>query len=301
MSIYKFHPQIKRAIWGRETWTVSAIAGSESVVAEGDEVGCTLGDIVEKHGAALLGKKNYERFGDNFPLLIKFIDANLDLSIQVHPTDGLAKQRGFTFGKNEIWYVMSAEFDATMIVGFKEKLSKEDYAKVVEDGTFEKYVNRMPVHAGDVFYIPAGRVHGIGGGVRIAEIQQTSDLTYRIYDYHRKDKNGNERQLHTELAKEAINFDDVTEDPRTKYSREADKANLLEQTHDFTVAYSRIDKGTKFSTHDSFVILICTRGIGQVNDELINQGDVVLISADMGEFECSSIENFEFIQTYIDL
>ncbi|MBR4131154.1 MAG: mannose-6-phosphate isomerase, partial [Bacteroidaceae bacterium] len=208
MDILKFSPIFKPTLWGSETWVVSAVKGSESIATNGIDKGLTLPEIVARYGADFLGKKNFEKFGNDFPLLIKFIDARQDLSIQVHPDDALSAKRHGKMGKNEMWYVVDADRGSQLIAGFRQKIETSDYAQKVADGSIEDDLNKVNVSEGDCFYIPAGRVHGIGAGMVIAEIQQTSDVTYRIYDYLRRDRDGNLRELHTELALEAINFQD---------------------------------------------------------------------------------------------
>ena len=232
----KFEPILKQTLWGGEkiipfkhlnetltnvgeSWEVSAVDGSESVVSYGSDKGMTLPEMVRHYKEELVGEANYARFGDKFPLLIKFIDAKLDLSIQVHPDDALAKKRHNSFGKNEMWYVISADPGAKLISGFSQEITPKEYKERVHDGTFAQVLQSCPIQPGDVFYVPAGRVHGIGAGAFVAEIQQTSDITYRIYDYNRKDKNGKTRELHTAQAVDAINFADVQDDFRTSYDR----------------------------------------------------------------------------------
>ncbi len=183
MDILKFNPIFKPTLWGSETWVVSAVKGSESVVINGANKGLTLPEIAQQYGTDFLGKKNAEKFGTEFPLLIKFIDARQDLSIQVHPDDALSAKRHGKKGKNEMWYVIDADRGSQLIAGFRQKIELVDYAQKVADGSIEDDLNKVSVNEGDCFYIPAGRVHGIGAGMVIAEIQQTSDVTYRIYDY----------------------------------------------------------------------------------------------------------------------
>ena len=196
-----------------ESWEISGVAGSESVVADGKDKGLTLTALIDKYGASLLGEKNYKRYGDSFPLLIKFIDAHDDLSVQVHPDDELARKRGSKFGKTEMWYVLGAAPGARLANGFNREVNPDEYEGLVNSGEIMDVLNFNPVKPGDTFFIPAGRVHAIGKGAFVAEIQETSDITYRLYDYKRKDKDGNERQLHTKEAFEAINFKDTEGKP----------------------------------------------------------------------------------------
>ena len=231
--MYKFQPILKSLIWGGEkiapykgiatdqrnigeSWELSGVKDNESVVAEGPEAGTSLPELIARHGAALLGKANYGRFGEEFPLLIKFIDARQDLSIQVHPNDELAWERHKSKGKTEMWYVVSADKDAHLRSGFSKQVTPAEYEASVGDNTITDILADYKIAPGDVFFLPAGRVHSIGAGSFIAEIQQTSNITYRIYDFNRRDANGNTRELHTELAKGAIDYT-VLPDYRTHY------------------------------------------------------------------------------------
>ena len=221
--MYKFQPILKSTIWGGEkivpykhiasdqkqvgeSWELSGVKGNESVVAGGPEAGTTLPGLIARHGAALLGKANAARFGQEFPLLIKFIDARQDLSIQVHPNDALAWERHKSKGKTEMWYVVDADKGARLRSGFAKQVTPAQYEASVADNTITDLLAEYEIHPGDLFFLPAGRVHSIGAGAFIAEIQQTSDITYRIYDFNRKDADGNTRELHTELAKGAIDW-----------------------------------------------------------------------------------------------
>ena len=225
MNLYpfKFQPILKSIIWGGseiskfknldevedgigESWEVSAVKGSISVIKNGELSGTSLDELIKEAKGQLVGEKVYEKYGNKFPLLIKFIDAQDDLSIQVHPNDELAKKRHNSFGKTEMWYIVKAKPDAFVIPGFKEKITPEQYLEKVKDNTFTDTLQKQYVKKDEVYFLPAGRVHAIGSGCFIAEIQQSSDITYRIYDYNRKDANGNPRELHTELAKDAINY-----------------------------------------------------------------------------------------------
>ena len=224
MRPLKFHPILKQTLWGGEriipykelasglsrvgeSWELSGMPGSESVVAEGPWAGSTLSELIGRFGAELLGKANYARFGQEFPLLVKFIDAREDLSIQVHPDDELARKRHGKSGKCEMWYVLEAEPGASLLTGFSRPIAPAEYERRVADNTLTDVLNRQAIASGDVFYLPAGRVHSIGKGSFIVEIQQSTDNTYRIYDFDRRDAAGNSRELHTELARVAIDFE----------------------------------------------------------------------------------------------
>lgn len=236
MRPLKFHPILKQTLWGGEriipykelaselsrvgeSWELSGMPGSESVVAEGPWTGSTLPELIGRFGAELLGKANYARFGQEFPLLVKFIDAREDLSIQVHPDDELARKRHGKSGKCEMWYVLEAEPGASLLTGFSRPIAPAEYERRVADNTLTDVLNRQAIASGDVFYLPAGRVHSIGKGSFIVEIQQSSDITYRIYDFDRRDAAGNSRELHTELAREAIDFES-SENSRITYAPE---------------------------------------------------------------------------------
>ena len=250
--IYKFKPLLKQTLWGGdrlitfkhlstlpsqlaqnigESWEISGVPGQETVVAEGPDAGKTLKELVNERQAALVGQENYERFGDEFPLLIKFIDAQQDLSIQVHPNDETARRQGLKRGKTEMWYVLDGKPQARLYNGLKQQLTPETYQQKVADGTIAEALACYEAREGDVFFIPGGRIHTIGAGCMIAEIQQTNDVTYRIFDFNRRDKNGNLRQLHTREAAEAIDFT-VQSDYRTPYTaRRASAAHQLSLFH----------------------------------------------------------------------
>lgn len=303
----KFEPILKQTLWGGdkiipfkhlnetlpnvgESWEVSAVEGSESVVANGADKGYTLPEMVRKYKEELVGEANYARFGNKFPLLIKFIDAKLDLSIQVHPGDELAKKRHNSFGKNEMWYVIAADKGAKLISGFAEEITPKEYKDRVHNGTFAEVLQTCAIEPGDVFYVPAGRVHGIGAGAFVAEIQQTSDITYRIFDYNRKDKDGKSRELHTSQAMDAINFSDVQDDFRTEYERiQNEPVEMVASPYFTTSLYDMTEEITcDYSELDSFVIFICVEGSCRLTDDNQNEitlraGETVLLPAAVQE------------------
>ena len=290
MEILKFNPIFKPTLWGSETWVVSAVKGSESIVLNGADKGLSLPEVVARYGASLLGKKNADRFGNEFPLLIKFIDAQQDLSIQVHPNDELSARRHGKMGKNEMWYVVDADRGSQLIAGFSRKVELEDYARKVADGSIENDLCKVPVAPGDCFYIPAGRVHGIGAGMVIAEIQQTSDVTYRIYDYLRRDRDGNQRELHTELALEAIDFSDITDDPKVHYTELRDEIVELVATPYFVT--SELKLGSTFKRRyfgiDSFRVYMCIDGAccflsPESQGVFLHAGESLVVPASMPE------------------
>lgn len=268
-----------------ESWELSGVKGDESVVAEGPDAGMTLPQLIARDGAQLLGKENFERFGEEFPLLVKFIDARQDLSIQVHPNDEMAWERHRSKGKTEMWYVVAADEGAHLRSGFSRQVTPAEYEASVADNTITDILTDYIIHPGDVFFLPAGRVHSIGAGAFIAEIQQTSDLTYRIYDFNRRDAQGNTRELHTELAKQAIDYT-VQPDYRTHYEKTQNAPVELVSCPYFTTRlYDLTEPLTAdYSTTDSFVVAICIEGKGVLADDSgrevpVHQGETVLIPA----------------------
>lgn len=320
----KFEPILKQTLWGGdkiipfkhlnetlpnvgESWEVSAVEGSESVVANGADKGYTLPEMVRKYKEELVGEANYARFGNKFPLLIKFIDAKLDLSIQVHPSDELAKKRHNSFGKNEMWYVIAADKGAKLISGFAEEITPKEYKDRVHNGTFAEVLQTCAIEPGDVFYVPAGRVHGIGAGAFVAEIQQTSDITYRIFDYNRKDKDGKSRELHTSQAMDAINFSDVQDDFRTEYERvQNEPVEMVASPYFTTSVYDMTEEITcDYSELDSFVIFICVEGSCRLTDDNQNEitlraGETVLLPAAVQEVTIvPEGQRVKLLETYV--
>ena len=320
MELFKFEPLLKQTIWGGnkivafkhiqsdmenvgESWEVSGVPGDESVVANGECKGKTLNEVLAEMKQKLVGEENYKRFGDRFPLLIKFIDARQDLSIQVHPDDETAHRQGKAMGKTEMWYVMDSDEDASLKVGLKKKITPEEYARMVEDDTICDALGNYKVKSGDCFFIPAGRIHAICSGSFIAEIQQTSDVTYRIYDYKRKDKNGNYRELHTKEAAEAIDYT-VLDDYRTQYTPVKNEATQLVSCPLFTTAvYDLTEPMTlDYSELDSFVILIALKGEGSIltssgNSYSFREGESILLPATT---EMVKVEgNIKFLETFV--
>ena len=298
----KFEPILKQTLWGGdkiipfkhlnenlpnvgESWEISAVEGSESVVANGADKGLTLPEMVRKYKEELVGEANYMRFGNKFPLLIKFIDAKLDLSIQVHPNDELAWERHKSKGKTEMWYVVAADEGAHLRSGFAKEVTPEEYEASVADNTITDILTDYKIQPGDVFFLPAGRVHAIGAGSFIAEIQQTSNITYRIYDYGRVGADGKPRELHTELAKGAIDYT-VLPDYRTHYRPEYDKRVELVSCPYFTTSLYDLTRqqGVDLSRLNSFVVVICLEGSGTLTSDAgssvsIHQGETVLVPA----------------------
>lgn len=300
--MYKFQPILKSTIWGGEkivpfkglasdqksvgeSWELSGVRGNESVVAGGADAGMTLPELIARDGARLLGKANYERFGEEFPLLIKFIDARQDLSIQVHPNDELAWERHRSKGKTEMWYVVAADEGAHLRSGFARRVTAAQYEASVADNTITDLLADYEVRPGDVFFLPAGRVHAICTGCFVAEIQQTSDITYRIYDYGRRDAEGRTRELHTELAKEAIDYE-VLPDYRTRYEAAENRPVGLVACPYFTTDLYDLTEAVAIdrSADDSFLVVICMEGKGTLVDDrgermAVHQGETVLVPA----------------------
>ena len=299
----KFNPIFKSMIWGGdkvrqykaidtdqknigESWELSGVPGNESVVSNGEFAGRTITELIKEYGPELLGRHVYETCGEKFPLLIKFIDARDDLSIQVHPDDAMAQAvHGQPFGKTEMWYVVSADKDAHLMSGLSTEITPEEYVSRVENNTITDVLCDYKVTAGDVFFLPAGRIHSIGKGCFIAEIQQTSDLTYRIYDFGRLGLDGKPRELHTELAKEAIDYS-VLDDYRTMYDGTLNEVTPLVKCEYFqTNLLDLTDKvSMEVKSNDSFMIVICLEGNGELMDSVGNvvslkQGEIVLVPA----------------------
>ena len=270
-----------------ESWELSGVKGNESVVANGPLAGHTITELACEYKEVLLGKKVYEATGTEFPLLIKFIDARDDLSVQVHPDDTLAgKRHNGSKGKTEMWYVVQADEGAHLMAGLSRQTTPQEYESKVNDNTVTEILKDYKVREGDTFFIPAGRVHSIGKGCLIAEIQQTSDITYRIYDFGRLGLDGKPRELHTELAKDAIDYT-VLDDYRTHYPQVTDSENTLVSCKYFTTSLFDLSQSvTKdIASLDSFLIAICIDGQGTISDGhgntiQIRKGETILLPAD---------------------
>lgn len=310
MELYPlvFEPILQDRIWGGkklktylgktnlptettgESWELSAVEGNVSIVKNGSYSGTLLTGLLEKYPQEILGTKVHEKFGSQFPLLFKFLDAREDLSIQVHPNDELARQRHNSFGKTEMWYVMQADPGSRIIVGFKEKSGPEQYLEHLENKNLIDLLNEVEVKAGDVFFLETGTIHAIGAGIVIAEIQQTSDITYRVYDWDRVDANGKSRELHIEQALDAMNYN-VTETQK-QYSKEINKSNNVVDCPYFTTNYLPLDGASAIvKDGNSFTVYICTEGEyvlkNKENSYSFKKGDTVLVPAAMSEFELS--------------
>ena len=296
-----FQPILKERIWGGtklktylnkpisseitgESWELSSVPNDVSVVNNGILKGKNVNELVELYPNEFLGSEVLERFGKEFPLLFKFLDAKQDLSIQVHPNDALAKKRHNCLGKTEMWYVLQADENARLIVGFKENSTVEEYKKHLDDNTLVSILNEVSVKAGDVFFLETGTIHAIGAGIVIAEIQQTSDVTYRVYDFDRVDAQGNKRELHTKLALDALNYS--TTNAQVFYQSKINKSTKLVDCKYFkTNIISLEDLFHWKKTKEAFTVLMCTQGEFELEFEnettKYKIGDTILLPADL--------------------
>ncbi|MDM9631991.1 type I phosphomannose isomerase catalytic subunit [Robiginitalea aurantiaca] len=303
MNLYplKFKPILKERLWGGEklrevlgkdftsaeigeSWEISGVEGDVSTVANGPYEGKSLNDLISAHPEDLLGSDVVNRFGLAFPILIKFIDAKKDLSIQLHPDDELARKRHNSFGKTEMWYVMDADPGAELIIGFKNDLSREEFQKAMDSKSLTDYLHYEPVQSGDTYLINSGKIHAIGAGILLAEIQQSSDVTYRVYDFDRRDSQGNLRELHTDLAVDAMDFK-KKDDFRIQYSRALNRESPMVSCEYFKTSYLDLDSETtmEFEDQHSFTVLICVQGNAQLVmgswNVPVEKGETVLIPA----------------------
>lgn len=323
--MYVFKPLLKQTIWGGETitafkdletdthsigesWEISAVKDFLSVVADGKDEGKTIIQLLDEQKEKLVGKDVYAHYSNTFPLLIKFIDARQDLSIQVHPDDKTAMMRHGSLGKTEMWYIIKADEDSFISAGFKQPVKKEDYNRIIQDHSITEVLNKETVRVGDVYFLPPGTVHSLGAGVFVAEIQETSDITYRIYDYCRKDAQGKERELHTEQAKEVIDFSSRN-NHKISYKENRDKRVELVNCPFFT---TNIIKATKsyhadYSKLDSFVVIMCIDGEATITENgidgkeqrIIKQGNTVLIPATTQSIDLEPINICKILEVYI--
>jgi mannose-6-phosphate isomerase len=300
----QFEPILKERIWGGEklnsvlnkpitskstgeSWEISTVEGDVSVISNGTLKGISLNEVINNFPKEVLGTTVFDKFGKQFPLLFKYLDAKTDLSIQVHPNDELAKKRHNSFGKTEMWYIMQADKDARIIVGFKNNSNSQEYLSHLENNTLLDILDEVNVKKGDVFFLETGTVHAIGAGLLVAEIQQTSDITYRLYDFDRVDSEGNKRELHVELALEAINYNKV--ETQKNYSKEVNVSNEMVNCPYFTTNYLNLSGELKVSKlPTSFTVYMCTEGVFQLeyNQEQYHysKGDTLLIPATMTDF-----------------
>lgn len=300
----QFNPIFKERIWGGEklktildkpitskitgeSWELSTVEGDVSIVANGTLKGKSLLELIDTFPEEILGLEVYKKFGKQFPLLFKYLDAKEDLSIQVHPNDVLAQKRHHSFGKTEMWYIMQADENAKIIVGFKEKSNAAEYLHHLKNKTLVSILNEKKVKTGDVFFLETGTIHAIGAGIVLAEIQQTSDITYRVYDWDRVDAEGNSRELHLDLALDAINYD-IAASQKT-YSKIANQSNEMVNCPYFTTNFLPLEgRITVQKNGDSFTVYMCVEGAFELefNDSTYNykKGDTILIPAAMNTF-----------------
>ncbi|APQ19229.1 type I phosphomannose isomerase catalytic subunit [Maribacter hydrothermalis] len=301
MHPLKFRPILKERLWGGtklkevlgkpiesditgESWELSTVKGDVSVIENGSLAGKSLQELIDSNGEELLGKSVVERFGKEFPILIKFIDAKQDLSIQLHPNDELAKKRHNSFGKTEMWYIMDADPKAELIVGFNKDVTKEEYAESVANNSLLDLLNYEQVKEGDTFFINTGKIHAIGAGVMLAEIQQTSDITYRVFDFNRKDKEGNLRELHTELALDAVDYE-KKDDFKISYTPGINEISTMVDCPYFKTNFIELTKDIEIDTtkRDSFTIFMCVGGEVLINtaegEVTIKKGETALLPA----------------------
>lgn len=326
-----FKPILKSTIWGGrlikqlkytditsnmsigESWEISAIENNVSIVAEGPDKGLSLTDLINKYGTLLLGSKNFEQFGNKFPLLIKFIDADNDLSVQVHPNDIIARQCHNSLGKTEMWYVVNANTNANIYCGFKDDINIEKFKNATNENTILNTLQKYTSKQEDVFFIPAGRIHAIGAGNLILEIQQSSDITYRIYDYDRTDANGQKRTLHTDLAINAINFNDNTPALITYDKNKYNSQTKIISSEYFTTEIIKINKLIEidYSQIDSFISISVVEGICTIEsleNKLFNQSQkielstatTILLPATTKKIKIHPTLNCTILATYIE-
>lgn len=318
--MYKFRPLLKQTLWGGrkivafkhlnlqmenvgESWEISGVKNNETIVNGGPHDGKTLNQLVREQKGRLVGQENYARFGNEFPLLVKFIDACRDLSIQVHPNDETARRHGKVRGKTEMWYVLKSDDGAWLYNGLRQPLTPETYEQMVADDTITDALACHEAHEGDVFFIPAGRIHAIGAGCFVAEIQQTCDVTYRIYDYKRRDKNGNLRELHVREAAESIDYT-VYDNYRVQYQPLQDQGVPLISCPYFTTALYDIDDPMTidYSELDSFVILMGLQGSAEVVDDSgqrlpFMEGETILLPATVQNIKIEG--TIKFLEVYV--
>ncbi|WP_459212836.1 type I phosphomannose isomerase catalytic subunit [Aquimarina rhabdastrellae] len=318
--ILKFEPILKEKIWGGtklhkvlnkasenpnigESWEISDVEGDYSVVNSGPFKGKTLKELLEQFGETLVGKKNYTRFGNKFPLLIKFIDAKEDLSVQLHPDDIIAKKKHNSLGKTEMWHIVQADPNANIIIGFNQKVNQEVYQKHVTEKDITAILNYEPVTEGDTFFVYSGLIHAIGKGVMLAEIQQTSDITYRVYDWDRTDANGNSRELHQEEALEAIDFT-TEKEYKVQYNTQPNELASMVKCEHFTTNVIEVaqELSLNHETYDSFVIYMCVKGevtISSIENEFtIKQGETVLVPASINNVTVKGTKG-KLLQVYV--
>lgn len=310
----KFQPQLKEKVWGGdslrtrlgkkgagtigESWELSGVKDNVSIIANGIFEDKPLTELLELYGAELLGQRVAARFGTEFPLLFKFIDARQDLSVQLHPNDSVARKRHQSFGKTEMWYVVHAEKDAQLVLGFNRDIDKETYQNYLSKGEITKILHYEKVTPGDAFFIAPGTVHAIGAGVILAEIQQTSDITYRIYDWDRPGMDGNMRELHTELALDVIDFRRAS--AKLQFTEKENKAVAVCRSPYFVTHLLRLTENLQkdVSQIDSFKVYMCIAGEAQINSEPIKKGETMLLPACLGTVTIET-EDVTLLEIYV--
>ena len=319
-NFIKFTPILKEKIWGGqklisflkknskgssigESWEISDIEGATSIVANGELKDTSLKELINIYKEDLVGGKVYKRFKEKFPLLIKYIDAKEALSVQLHPHDDLARKRHNSFGKTEMWYVMHTEDKANLIVGFKNDSNKKEYLEHLQNKSLLEILNVECVAEGDTYFIPTGRIHAIGAGVMLAEIQQTSDITYRIYDWDRQDNEGKYRELHTDQALEAIDYI-AHEKYSTDYQKIVNQSSKMVSCPYFTTNFLPIrGELTITNNRDSFTIFMCVKGqvafSAENQSEKLKYGETLLVPANVSQFTISSDGLSELLEIYI--
>lgn len=303
ISRFKQLPEIHAGVG--ESWEIAQVGDKVSVVSEGVDKGKTITDLIVRDGAKLLGNHVAARYGAQFPLLIKFIDARDNLSIQVHPNDQLAMARHNSFGKTEMWYVIDAKPGAGLYSGFSKQITPEEYVERIQNNTITDVLQFHQVKSGDVFFLPAGRIHAICKGIFIAEIQQSSDITYRIYDYDRRDAQGKARELHVEQSIDAVDFN-LYDNLRTDYVPSLNEAVNLVECPYFETNLIEVDQSVKrpISVRDSFVIYICMGGKVRLTDEngyaiTLHQGQTALIPAEIATVTIDAELPAKLLECYI--
>ncbi len=318
----KFEPILQEKIWGGtklktllnkkstsnsigESWEISGVEGHISVVNNGAYKGCSITDLIKEHKEDFVGSKNYRQYGNEFPLLIKYLDANTDLSVQVHPDDEMARKEHNSFGKTEMWYIMDREEGASIINGFNNDKVTTNSLRAITKDNVDQILNKQKVNKGDAFFIPAGKVHAIGAGVLAAEIQQTSDITYRVYDWDRVDTSGNGRELHIEQSIQAVKRDEVLTNNEVKPNPTLqNESKVLASCAYFTSTVMDLDQPTSvdYSFKDSFVIYMCVEGSFEINIndciEKVSKGETVLIPANATQVLLNT-ENAKIIEVYV--
>lgn len=321
LGFIKFKPILKDKIWGGqklinqlgkksssdqvgESWEISEVPESVSVVAEGNFKNSSLSELIKRFPLGMLGQKSVDKFGYQFPILFKFIDAAERLSVQLHPDDEIANKRHQSFGKTEMWYIIDADEESFIIADFSEKLTPESYQKYLNEGTLVDHLQHIKVKSGDVFYIKPGLVHAIGEGVLLAEIQQTSDITYRIYDWMRQDKNGNYRDLHTDLAIDAIDFN-VDYNYQIDYQKEQEGVQELLYTDYFRTDYIHISKNQnlQIETHQKFMVLMCIEGQVELktNNEsgILKKGETIFVPAIIDRVTLNALQDSRLLKVTV--